>query len=136
MPDYNPKNERIKKEYFRHLKEAGGRADTTIDGVRKAISRFEAYTGYKDFATFNREQAIAFKKRLAGSPGANSGQPMAKSTLLATTNGLKQFFGWLSCCRRFSRIGFQCRSASFWRSDSDFSWASSESVTQRLPCLR
>jgi integrase len=97
MPDYNPRNERVKKAYFRHLKEAGGKADATIDAVRKAISRFEVYTGYRDFATFNREQAIAFKKRLAGSPGARTGQSMAKSTLLATMNALKQFFAWLSC---------------------------------------
>ena len=38
MPDYNPRNERVKKAYFRHLKEAGGKADATIDAVRKAIS--------------------------------------------------------------------------------------------------
>jgi hypothetical protein len=54
MPSYNPKNERIKKEYFRFLKEADRKADTTIDGVRKTISRFEVYTGYKDLATFNK----------------------------------------------------------------------------------
>jgi hypothetical protein len=65
---YNPKNERIKHEYFRHLKEAQRKADSTIDGIRKAITRFEEYTGYKDFATFNREQAIAFKKRLGHPP--------------------------------------------------------------------
>ena len=65
MPHYNPKNERIKKEYFRYQKEAGRKADGTIDAIRKAISRYEIYTGYKDFATFNKEQAIGFKKQLA-----------------------------------------------------------------------
>ena len=97
MAHYNARNERIKRAFFRYLKEARGKADSTIDGVRKAISRYEVYTGYKDFATFNREQAIGFKKHLAKSRGVRTGQPMAKSTLVATTGALKDFFRWLSC---------------------------------------
>jgi integrase len=96
MPHYNPKNERIKKEYFRYQKEAGRKADGTIDAIRKATSRYEIYTGYKDFATFNKEQAIGFKKQLAKTRGTRTGQPMAKSTLAATTSALKDFFRWLS----------------------------------------
>jgi integrase len=97
MVRYNPKNERIKKEYFRFLKEADQKADATIDSVRKAIGRFEEYTGFKDFATFNVEQAIGFKKRLASSRGARTSEPMALSTLLATSRALKEFLRWLSC---------------------------------------
>jgi integrase len=96
MVAYNPKNERIKKEYFHYQKEARGKADGTIDAIRKAISRYETYTGYKDFATFNKEQAIGFKKQLAKTAGARSGRVMAKSTLVATTSVLKEFFRWLS----------------------------------------
>ena len=101
MQRYNPKNERTKKEYFRFLKEADRKADTTIDGVRKAISRFEEYTGYKDLATYNKEQAVAFKKQLAKSRGVRTGQPMAKSTLVHTTSALKDFFRWLSFQRGY-----------------------------------
>jgi hypothetical protein len=54
MPNYNPKNERAKKDYVRFLKEADRKAESTIDSVRKAICRYEAYTGLKDFATFNK----------------------------------------------------------------------------------
>ena len=93
---FNPINERIKKAYFRYLKEAGRKADSTIDSVRKAISRFESYTQFKDFRTFNKEQAVAFKKHLAGGRSLRSGEPMAKSTLLATTSALKDFLRWLS----------------------------------------
>jgi site-specific recombinase XerD len=96
MSQYNPINERSKKAYFRYLKEAGRKADSTIDSIRKAISRFETYTGFKDFKTFNKEQAIAFKKHLASRRTVRSGEPMAKSTLLATTNALKDFLKWLS----------------------------------------
>ena len=63
MVTFNPKNERIKRDYFRYQKEARGKADGTVDAIRKAISRYELYTGFKDLATFNRDQAIGFKKR-------------------------------------------------------------------------
>ena len=89
--------ERAHQEGVFPLPEGGGRkAVSTIDAIRKAISRYETYTGYKDFATFNKEQAIGFKKQLAKTRGARTGQPMAKSTLAATTSALKDFFQWLS----------------------------------------
>jgi integrase/recombinase XerD len=105
MPDFNAKNERIKKEYFRFLKEADQKSDGTIDSVRKAISRFEEYTGFKDLATFNKEQAIGFKKHLARTRCARTGEPMALSTMLATTNALKDALRWISSQPRYkSRI--------------------------------
>ncbi|MGH6924647.1 MAG: tyrosine-type recombinase/integrase [Propylenella sp.] len=104
MTRYNPKNERIKRAYLRHLKEARGKADSTVDAVRRAIGRFETYTGRKDLATFNREQAIGFKKHLANGRAMRSGQAIAKSTLVAVTSALKDFFGWLS-----SQAGYKSR---------------------------
>lgn len=95
MPRYNPKNERIKKDYFRWLKDADRKADSTIDAIRKAIARFEEYTSYKDLGTFNKEQAMGFKKHLASSRGVRNGEPLAKSTMLSTTGALKEFFRWL-----------------------------------------
>jgi hypothetical protein len=42
-----------------------GHSEQSIDAVAKAISRFEAFTRYKDFKTFHIEQAKAFKRDLA-----------------------------------------------------------------------
>jgi integrase/recombinase XerD len=97
MQKYNPNNERIKKEYFRYLKEADRKADSSIDEVRKAILRYESYNNLKDFKTFNRQQATAFKKHLSTAKAERTGAPLAKSTLYSTTNALKRFFKWLSC---------------------------------------
>ena len=97
MRRYNPRNERIKKDYIRFLKEADRKAESTIDAIRKAIARYEAYTSLKDFATFNREQAMGFKRSLSATKAERSGANLAKSTLCSTTNSLKGFFGWLSC---------------------------------------
>lgn len=76
MTKYNPRNERIKHEYFRYLAEADGKSPATIDGIRKAILRFEQENGFKDFGTFNREQAIAFKRKLSDTKAARSGKPL------------------------------------------------------------
>lgn len=96
MTKYNPKNERIKRDYFRFQKDAEGRAAATIDGIRAAIGRFEAYTGCRDFATFSREQAIAFKKHLAEQKAQRTGEPISKATMHSTLNALKEFFKWLA----------------------------------------
>jgi len=96
MKKYNPENERIKHRYFEFLKEAKRHSEQTIDAVAKALSRFEDYTRYRDFKTFRIEQAVAFKKSLAGQRGQRSGEKLSKATLHSTLTHLKRFFQWLA----------------------------------------
>ncbi|HTN60029.1 MAG TPA: tyrosine-type recombinase/integrase [Devosia sp.] len=96
MTKTNPVNERIKREYFHYLKEARGRDDATIDGVAKALARFEECTRAKDFRKFHREQAMAFKARLAAVNNVRTGERLSKATMLSTLRELKAFFFWLA----------------------------------------
>lgn len=96
MTKTNPANERIKREYFRYLKEARGRDDATIDGVAKALVRFEECTRAKDFRKFHREQAMAFKGKLAAANNVRTGERLSKATMLSTLRELKAFFFWLA----------------------------------------
>ncbi len=64
MRTHSPANERIKREYFAYLKEAKCFSEASLDGVAKALNRFEAYTRYRDFNTFRIEQAMVFKWHL------------------------------------------------------------------------
>jgi integrase len=96
MSKNNPNNERIKREYFDYLKEAKRHSEPTVDAAAKALSRFEAYTRYRDFKAFRTEQAIAFKNHLAKQKGAQSGEALSKATLYATLTQLKRFFQWLA----------------------------------------
>lgn len=93
---YNSNNERIKRRYYQYVTEAKGKASSTLDGIRKALLRFEQYTKLKDFKTFNKEQAIGFKKHLAQLRAERTGEVFSVSTLLATVNPLKDFFRWLA----------------------------------------
>lgn len=93
---HNPANERIKREYFRFLAEAKGRDEATIDGAAKALARFEDSTGRKDFKRLHREQAIAFKKRLAEATNSRTGEKLSKASMLSTLRHCRDFFLWLA----------------------------------------
>ena len=94
MSKHNATNERIKRRYFAFLREAKRHSEDTVDSAAAAISRFEAYTGYKDFKAFHVEQAIAFKKHMGQSHVGRG--PLSKATLHTTFSNLKRFFHWLA----------------------------------------
>ena len=94
MSKHNATNERIKRRYFAFLREAKRHSEDTVDSAAAAISRFEAYTGYKDFKAFHVEQAIAFKKHMGQSHVGRG--PLSKATLHTTFSNLKRFFQWLA----------------------------------------
>lgn len=96
MPKYHPANERIKRDYFDFLREAKGQSIDTVDAVAQALARFEADTQHKDFRTFRKEQAIAFKRRLADRDSRATGGKLSKATQLAMLAHLKRFFQWLA----------------------------------------
>jgi integrase len=92
----NGENERLKREYFQYLREAHGRDEATIDGVAKALARFEDSTACRTFKRFHREQAVAFKRQLADAVNGRTGERLSKSTLLTTMRELRAFFFWLA----------------------------------------
>jgi len=96
MRAHCPENERIKHRYFRFLKEAKGRNEASIDGVAKALNRFETYTRFRDFKQFHVEQAIGFKASLAKQRNERTGANLSAATLYFTFSALKRFFQWLS----------------------------------------
>jgi integrase/recombinase XerD len=85
----NANNERTKRAYRIFLKEADGKAETTIEQIMKAIERYETFTSRADFGTFDQRKAVQFKDQMAA-------QELAKATILSTVKALKRFFGWLS----------------------------------------
>ena len=96
MIKHNAKNERIKRAYFIYLREARRRDETSVDGVAKALSRFEEATGHRDFAAFHREQAVAFKRKLDGQLNARTGERLSRATVHSTLSALRAFVIWLA----------------------------------------
>ncbi len=89
MTQKNAQNERIKKDYYLFLEHADRKSETTIRTHEKSILRFEGFTRFACFKTFNQKQAIAYKSHLAQ-------QDLAKATILSEVNRLKRFLKWLS----------------------------------------
>ena len=96
MTKYSPKNERIKRQYLAFLKEAKRQSEVSLDAVAKALSRFESYTGHRDFKAFHIQQAVAFKGHLAEQLSGSTGHQLSKSTVYSTLSHLKRFFQWLA----------------------------------------
>lgn len=96
MAKHNAANTRIKREYFDYLKEANRRDEASIDAVAKALARFEAATGGKDFKRFHRAQAKAFKHKLEAITSARTGKPLSRATVHSTLSALRAFFIWLA----------------------------------------
>lgn len=96
MAKHNAANTRIKHAYFDYLKEAMRRDEASIDAVAKALARFEKGTAYKDFRTFSRAQAKAFKHKLDAEKNIRTGKPLARATVHSTLSALKAFFIWLA----------------------------------------
>jgi integrase/recombinase XerD len=107
MSKHNPNNVRITRKYCIFLKEAKRQDDSSIDGLVKAINRFECYTKFKDFKQFHFEQAVGFKKHLVNQRNATTNKPLSKATLNTTLRHLKNFFQWLAMQAGYkSRINY------------------------------
>lgn len=107
MGKHNAANERVKRDYFKLLKEAKGYDDASIDAVAASIDRFECYTKRKAFDRFHVEQAIGFKRHLSDQKNQRTGRPLSKATLGSTMRALREFFTWLSTQPGYrSRISF------------------------------
>jgi site-specific recombinase XerC len=91
----NPKNDRVKRDYLIWLKEAKQRSAKTAEQARHAIDRLETYTSFKDFGTFNKEQALGFKRALLAMKGQRSGKSMSLSTVHHALQAVKEFLAWL-----------------------------------------
>ncbi|MEE9376350.1 MAG: site-specific integrase [Rhizobiaceae bacterium] len=96
MTKRNPENERIKRAYFNHLRNAKGKDENTLDKVAAAIIRYEQATGFKSFKQFHPEHPGRFKKHLAKAKTERTGEPLAKATVDAILRMLKAFILWLA----------------------------------------
>ena len=95
-PTHNPENERIKRRYFEHLKEARGYSEATVDEVAHALARFEDQTHFRTFKSFHIEQAKAFKRHLAQQQNHRTKEVLSAATRHQILASCKAFFQWLA----------------------------------------
>src|SRR5262249_17162571 len=93
MSKASAKNERTKRAFFRYLKNADGCCESTINNIENAILLWQEFSKDEDFAFYNADKAIDFKKWLQKRD--RRGRPMALVTYHAYLRHLRKFFGWL-----------------------------------------
>ncbi len=106
MRKHHPKNERIKRRYLAYLQDAKRLSSSSADQAAAAIAMFEASTRWKDFAAFHIEQARSFKSQLAAQTNAETGKPLAHSTIHSRLMALRAFFRWLSGQAGYRKISY------------------------------
>jgi site-specific recombinase XerD len=94
MSEVNLKNEVVKRQFFKWLKEANGCCNATVNSIEKAILIYEDFTRLADFTTFNSEKAIEFKKWLQKREVKN--KRLSLTTYCTYLRYLRKFFLWLS----------------------------------------
>jgi len=64
MMSCNANKERSERKYLNFFKQAKRQNESSIDAEARALGRFESHDKYKDFKSFNFEQAISFNTRV------------------------------------------------------------------------
>lgn len=93
MAKVNVKNERVKRSFFRYLKNADGCCDSTINSIENAILLWQEFSKNEDFKLYNIDKAIEFKKWLV--KRECRGKQISPVTYYTYLRYLRKFFGWL-----------------------------------------
>lgn len=89
----NARNERLKRGFFRWMKNAAGCCDSTVNAAEKSILLYQEFTGNEDLGLYGPDKAIEFKKWLGKRTFRD--RPISPVTYHGYLKGLKKFFGWL-----------------------------------------
>lgn len=102
MPEFNPVNEVLKKQYEEALLHGKCRDPKTVKSVWGHINTFEKFTSFKNFKTFDKEQAQHFKSWLERQKN-KKGELLSLSTVKSTLANVRDFFEWLAMHPQYIR---------------------------------
>jgi integrase len=95
-PQFNPENERIKRDYLDFVRHCDGKSEQTIRQVEAALRRYESFTNFEDFRRFDSRHAREFKDALQE-------DGLSLATVHATLRHLQRFLTWLARQPGFKR---------------------------------
>ncbi|MHA1539815.1 MAG: tyrosine-type recombinase/integrase [Alphaproteobacteria bacterium] len=96
MDSYNTQNEIIKKQYESHLELGGRLSPKTVYQKIKSLRKYEEFTGFKDFKTFNQKQGLEFKE-------SYKEEEVSYHTKWRVLEDIKAFFLWLARQQGYKR---------------------------------
>lgn len=87
--NYNTDNEIIKKKYEEFLLLDNRLIDKSIKHKVNSLRKYEEFTGFKDFKTFDKKQGLLFKEHYKK-------EEISNQTIYRNLENIKNFFKWLS----------------------------------------
>ena len=90
------KNEKIKRRYLEFKAEADGFSSKSILALEKALWKFDDCTLSQDYAKFNKQTALNFKKYLTNHKNEKSKKILSLRSQYHHLRFIKDFFTWLS----------------------------------------
>ena len=90
------KNEKIKRQYLRWMREAQGFSEKSITAIEKAMWKYEEATNNEDYALFSDKRAEHFKKYLKSNINKRSKKALGLTSQYHHLRHVKNFFLWLS----------------------------------------
>ncbi|MCB2230282.1 tyrosine-type recombinase/integrase [bacterium] len=88
------KNERVKRQYFKRLREADGLSEMTISCKERSIALYDEFCGNQDYVKFNQKLAVQFKSWLK--ERRTGGKPLSLATVHNHLRQVAAFLTWLS----------------------------------------
>lgn len=95
LPNFNAQNERLKHQYLRVCQHSRGYSQASLDQMARSILEFEKLTGFKAFADYDEEVAIAYKDKLR-SRKTKAGQPISAASVRTHLLNVKRLFEWIA----------------------------------------
>lgn len=96
MSKVKAQNEKMKRNYFKHLRDREGYSVKTVEVVENAIWKYEEFTKEVDYKQFDEKNVRGFKKWLVTNVNAKSKKKLGLKSQYDILRHLKKFFTWLS----------------------------------------
>ena len=95
MVNYNTQNELLKKQYEAYLAMNQRLSQKSVDSKIADLRKYEVFTGFKNFTTFNEKQGTAFREHYKQAKN-QQGEQMDYATIWRTLRNVHDFLMWLS----------------------------------------
>lgn len=89
-------NEKIKRDFFDHLKGGQGFSKSSVRSFAEAINQWQIFSKNEDFSNYNKSKAVAFTEWLSSRSSKTISGKISLVTQYNYLRRVKKFFRWLS----------------------------------------
>jgi integrase len=100
----NPDNLHLRYGYQRHLREARGADEKTIQLVVAAIAGFDEFIAHRDYLDLSETDSVRFKEWLTQSHSRRDGERLARSTIVHRLKHIRDYLSWVKTRKGYGKL--------------------------------